>query len=192
MTILNNISNASAIATETSATLTTPVRHNPRAVPVPLSNPTVTPGSASAKTVPQVAISSYAVGYAKPPLKTRFQKGQSGNAKGRPKGSPNLATLFRSESETKVAFTENGKERHATKRQIIVKTLVNKAAKGDAKAVVTYLKLDEAFNPPAPENLKVGLLERKRLAEEDKEILAYLGLSLASEAEDTTKIKNPS
>jgi Family of unknown function (DUF5681) len=150
------------------------------------------PASTSAETVPQSATSSYAVGYAKPPFKTRFQKGQSGNAKGRPKGSPNLATLLRSESEVKVAFTENGRERHATKRQIIVKTLVNKAAKGDAKAVVTYLKLDEAFNPPAPENSKVGVSERKRLAEEDKEILAYLGLSLASEAEDTTQIKNPS
>ena len=38
---------------------------------------------------------SYEVGYGKPPKHTRFPKGQSGNLKGRPKGSKNLKTLAR-------------------------------------------------------------------------------------------------
>ncbi|MGJ3627161.1 DUF5681 domain-containing protein [Sphingomonas sp. MMS24-JH45] len=33
---------------------------------------------------------TYEVGYGKPPIHARFQKGQSGNPKGRKKGSKNL------------------------------------------------------------------------------------------------------
>jgi hypothetical protein len=36
----------------------------------------------------------YDVGYGKPPPHTRFQKGQSGNPKGRSKGTKNFAAIF--------------------------------------------------------------------------------------------------
>jgi hypothetical protein len=36
----------------------------------------------------------YAVGYGKPPVETRFQKGQSGNPEGRPRGTKKLVTLL--------------------------------------------------------------------------------------------------
>lgn len=42
------------------------------------------------------------VGYRKPPAKTRFQPGQSGNPNGRPKGSVNLKTDLRSELSERI------------------------------------------------------------------------------------------
>ena len=36
----------------------------------------------------------YQVGYAKPPRKTRFEKGKSGNPAGRVKGSKNVSKLL--------------------------------------------------------------------------------------------------
>ena len=42
------------------------------------------------------------VGYGKPPLHSRFQKGKSGNAKGRPKGSCNTLKLLNDVLEQKL------------------------------------------------------------------------------------------
>jgi hypothetical protein len=36
----------------------------------------------------------YTVGYGKPPVETRFQKGQSGNPEGRPRSTKKLVTLL--------------------------------------------------------------------------------------------------
>jgi Family of unknown function (DUF5681) len=37
---------------------------------------------------------NYRVGKGRPPRRTRWKKGQSGNPKGRPKGAKNLTTIF--------------------------------------------------------------------------------------------------
>jgi Family of unknown function (DUF5681) len=59
------------------------------------------------------------VGYGKPPRHTRFKKGQSGNLKGRPKGSQNLTTLLSEALNERVIVTENGGRRRITMRQAI-------------------------------------------------------------------------
>ena len=56
----------------------------------------------------------YAANYRKPPMHTRFKKGQSGNPRGRP--AKNLATLLAAALNEKVIVTENGKRRQVTKR----------------------------------------------------------------------------
>jgi len=73
----------------------------------------------------------YAVGYGKPPRHSGFQKGRSGNPRGRPKGSKNLATLL----DEKVQVTEDGKRRRVTKRELVAKQLVNKSAAADLRAI---------------------------------------------------------
>ncbi len=82
---------------------------------------------------------SYTVGYRKPPKATQFKSGQSGNTKGRPKGSKNFAAVINKELNSKIPITENGNRKQITKREAIAKQLVNKAAGGDPKAMPLLL-----------------------------------------------------
>jgi uncharacterized protein DUF5681 len=78
---------------------------------------------------------SYEVGYGKPPKRTQFQKGLSGNPNGRPKGTLNFTTVFLRTLREKVVTTENGKKKIITKLEASLKQLVNQAASGDLRAV---------------------------------------------------------
>ncbi len=93
---------------------------------------------------PEQSDDGYEVGYGKPPTHTRFKPGQSGNPRGRPRGSKNLATIFDRELSATVAVTEGGKRRKLSKRQVIVKRLIQKAIEGDHRATQTLLKHLEA------------------------------------------------
>jgi hypothetical protein len=76
---------------------------------------------------------SYDVGYGKPPVHTRFQKGQSGNRIGRPKKEAQLPSLDAGIVEAlseRVTITENGQVRQITKHAAALKQLANKAASG--------------------------------------------------------------
>jgi hypothetical protein len=57
----------------------------------------------------------YTVGYAKPPTASRFKPGQSGNAKGRPKGRKNFKTLIRNAMTAKISIQEGGRNRQVSK-----------------------------------------------------------------------------
>ena len=50
----------------------------------------------------------YEVGYGKPPRSGQFTKGKSGNPKGRPKGSKNLASIVLRESRQPVRVNGPG------------------------------------------------------------------------------------
>jgi hypothetical protein len=76
-----------------------------------------------------------AVGYGKPPVHTRFHKGQSGNPQGRPKGRLNVATVLEKTLHEKVVINENGRRRTITKLEAALKQMVNKAASGDLAAL---------------------------------------------------------
>ena len=79
------------------------------------------------------------VGYGRPPHHSQFKKGQSGNPKGRPKGSKNLSTYIEQELKQKITVTENGVRKCIPKKQAIAKQFVNKAASGDLKTVPLLL-----------------------------------------------------
>lgn len=79
------------------------------------------------------------VGPGRPPLHSRFRKGQSGNPKGRPKKARDIGELIDKELDQIVSVTESGKQRRLSKREILIKGLINDALKGDRKAQAMLL-----------------------------------------------------
>lgn len=107
------------------------------------------------------------VGYGKPPESTRFKKGQSGNPKGRRKGSRNLATVLAATLREKVVVNENGARKTVTKLEAAVKQLVNRAASGDLRALQQFIALaregEATTNLPSTERSPLGELDQKVL-----------------------------
>jgi hypothetical protein len=83
----------------------------------------------------------YTVGFGKPPSERRFQKGRSGNPKGRPKGSKNLATIVLKESRQKVRINSSRGTRTVTKAEATVMQVANKSIQGDLRAAREFIDL---------------------------------------------------
>jgi len=83
----------------------------------------------------------YKVGYGRPPLETRFRKGQSGNPGGRPKGSRNVSGVIAAALLERVTINENGRRRSVTKLEAACKQMANKAAGGDQRAAKLIIEL---------------------------------------------------
>jgi hypothetical protein len=85
----------------------------------------------------------YEVGYRRPPVRTRFKPGVSGNPSGRPKGSPNLQTLFNKILKEQVSLREGAEVRKVSKAEAILRGLVVGAMKGDQRSVMTLFRIAE-------------------------------------------------
>ncbi len=93
---------------------------------------------------------NYEVGYGRPPKHTQFKPGKSGNAKGRPRKSKELHKLIQTELDTTIIVQEAGREKRITKREAIVKQVVNRAIKGEPKAsqfVLAHLEKNREIEP---------------------------------------------
>lgn len=87
------------------------------------------------------------VGYRNPPKHTQFKKGQSGNPKGRPKGSTNLHELTKKLLSRPVTVTRNGKATKMPMIEVILTKLISMAANGDHKATKTLFELLGTSSP---------------------------------------------
>jgi hypothetical protein len=71
------------------------------------------------------------VGYGNPPRHTRFQRGRSGNPRGRPKSAKNFMTLVAKTSSEKVKLGKNGPS--VSKVEAALRRLADGAAAGNPK-----------------------------------------------------------
>ena len=105
----------------------------------------------------------YEVGKCTPPKHSRFKKGQSGNPKGRPRGSFSLRTMLERALGAKASFTEKGRQKFKKKWEIAMMQLANRAAKGDLAAirlVFTYRSLLESASEADLQELAVREQQR--------------------------------
>jgi hypothetical protein len=102
------------------------------------------------------------VGYKRPPSKTRFQPGKSGNPRGRPKRKVNMSESFNRELDQKIVLPETGKV--LTKLEAFVHSTLNRVLQGDAKAIPALVRLlnqTEQFKPiPIPGQMTGVVVQR--------------------------------
>ncbi len=68
---------------------------------------------------------TYEVGYGKPPRHSRFKPGQSGNPKGRKRGSKSTGTLLREILDEKVVVREGNREKKLTRKEAWLRQTMN-------------------------------------------------------------------
>jgi hypothetical protein len=94
------------------------------------------------------------VGYGRPPTHSRFQKGRSGNPRGRQKGVDNFLTDLLHSLEIPVNVNENGKSKRVSTQKALLLRAREKALKGENRALENLLDLARMHN--TPENVTIG------------------------------------
>jgi hypothetical protein len=97
----------------------------------------------------------------------RFQKGTTGNSRGRPKKAPTVGAAILGALSERVPINENGKRRRVTKLEAAAKQMANRSASGDPRA--SKLALDLAQK--AEEKLAQAPASPAELSASDQEIV---------------------
>jgi hypothetical protein len=126
----------------------------------------------------------YEVGYRKPPKRTRFQKGQSGNPFGRPRGSHNVLTDMGNELSGYIT-TQDGTK--ISKGRALIKALYAQAIKGNVRASALFLNKIPALAEFAVKEREQEGARAARFIREGLMELAMLGKQAKKEKEEQEK-----
>ena len=89
----------------------------------------------------------YPVGYGRPPMVRRFKLGESGNRRGRSRGSKNRKTIVRKIANEMHTVTEDGRQRRRSTLELMLLALRNLAAEGKTRNFRVYNKYLAKFEP---------------------------------------------
>lgn len=143
-------------------------RSRPAAVPVE-------PDAASAS-------NDYDVGYGKPPKRTQFKSGQSGNPRGRPKKSKGLNTIIREQLLAPIPIQTSAGTKRVTKMEALVLKGVERAVKGDFRALKMLIDLYSKAVPDL-QSTEPGAATTEELSVTDELTLALLRAQIALETD---------
>jgi Family of unknown function (DUF5681) len=99
----------------------------------------------------------YEVGFGKPPKRTRFKKGHSGNAKGRPRKKPDLYSELTKVLREEVTITVDGQREKVTVQQALLLRLRDEALRGEPWAGKLLQKVVAALPESGPERAPVDM-----------------------------------
>jgi Family of unknown function (DUF5681) len=105
------------------------------------------------------------VGYGRPPVHSRFKPGQSGNPRGRPKGTLNFTTDLKRILQAPVTLNDGRKTRRVTTQEAALLRLAEKALKGDPRALEKLVSLSATLSANNAES------PSKTMAADDQAIL---------------------
>jgi predicted phage terminase large subunit-like protein len=103
-------------------------------------------------------------GYRQPPKHTRWQRGQSGNPKGRERGSRNFKTEVKELLNSMVNIVRDGKPKKISAQRAALERLFDKALNGDIRALTQLIRLAQEHSDAGPSNAE-------RLSANDEQIL---------------------
>lgn len=127
----------------------------PRRRIVPVQRPSA-PSAIDVTASPVEECRAYDVGYKKPPKRTQFKKGESGNLKGRPRGAKSLKTIARRLLTEKISVRTARGESRVTRIEAMMMKLIESASKGDFRSLQAMFTLYQQVMPDEPLDVAVA------------------------------------
>ena len=107
-------------------------------------------------------------GFCVPPKEYHYQKGQSGNPRGRPRGTRNRNTIVREQMNRKITLTSpDGNSRRISTKEGIIMKQINKALQGNTDSAKWMIELSDAADAEYNEMS----MARETLNHDDAQIL---------------------
>ena len=117
-------------------------------------------------------MANYKVGRGRPPKGHSWQKGISGNPRGRPKGRRSLSSTIEAALKEKIEIEENGEKRTVTRLDAIVSRLIEDSIRGHVQSLRALAALMPAEDSAPPVNIA-------DLAEQDRKLIESLSRRFA-------------